>query len=57
MSAFLQYGQAMKGNGSAYYFACAANAPLAINSWNVVRSFFNEERPHLVKSLLLKLLC
>ena len=33
-AAFLQYGQAMKGNGAAYYFACAVNALLAsIGMW------------------------
>lgn len=28
-AAFLQYGQAMKGNGAPYYFACLVNAILA----------------------------
>src|SRR5271155_1254162 len=33
-AAFLQYGQGMKGNGPAYYFACAVNAVLAsIGLW------------------------
>jgi len=32
--AFLQYGQAMKGNGAPYYFACFVNAFLAsIGLW------------------------
>jgi len=32
--AFLQYGQAMKGNGAPYYFACAVNSVLAsIGLW------------------------
>jgi len=33
-AAFLQYGQGVKGNGPAYYFACAVNAVLAsIGLW------------------------
>ena len=33
-AAFLQYGQAMKGNGAPYYFACFVNAFLAsIGLW------------------------
>lgn len=33
-AAFLQYGQAMKGNGTVYYFASAVNALLAsIGVW------------------------
>jgi hypothetical protein len=27
--AFLQYGQAMKGNGAPYYFACVVNGVIA----------------------------
>jgi hypothetical protein len=33
-SAFLQYGQGMKGNGMPYYFACTVNAVIAcIGLW------------------------
>ncbi len=33
-ASLLQYGQAIKGNGSAYYFGCAVNALLAsIGMW------------------------
>jgi len=48
-TAFLQYGQAMKGNGAPYYFACSVNAVLAsIGLWCLL---FATDRGHISRKV------
>lgn len=46
---FLQYGQAMKGNGAPYYFACSINALLAsVGLWCLL---FATDRGHIARKV------